>query len=158
MLKLKNFDNKCNLYFWLKTKHQRIPISNLIWAKILEYALLWPIHGPNYKSLFCNTTIHWYVTFLYIHTLTLTLCIKRLLLSHLFYFWFNSPCKLYIKDKEMAKALMQGAKYRHRKRHEQKKKKKKKKLSIALGHCMHSVLRVLRKSARNDWHLKKCCE
>ena len=109
---------------WLKTKHQRIPISNLIWAKILEYALLWPIHGPNYKSLFCNTTIHWYVTFLYIHTLTLTLCIKRLLLSHLFYFWFNSPCKLYIKDKEMAKALMQGAKYRHRKRHEQKKRKK----------------------------------
>ena len=30
----------------------------------------------------------------------------------------------------MAKALMQGAKYRHRKRHEQKKKKKKKKCPL----------------------------
>ena len=55
--------------------------------------------------------------------------------------FLNSLCKLYIKDEEMAKALMQGAKYRHRKRHEQKKKK----MSIALGHCMHSVLRGFRK-------------
>ena len=32
----------------------------------------------------------------------------------------------------MAKALMQGAKYRHRKRHEQKKKEKKKKKKCPL--------------------------
>ena len=35
----------------------------------MDHALLWPIttfylHGPNYKSLFCNTTVHELVTFL----------------------------------------------------------------------------------------------
>ena len=60
--------------------------------------------------------------------------------------FLNSLCKLYIKDEEMAKALMQGEKYRHRKRHEQKKKKCPLHWVIA---CTQSYEAFV-KSARND--------